>query len=250
MAITIGRIPYLSCEPFYFAMERRGLTVCDVVPSALADAALRGEIDAGPVPLADCPRLQEDFRFLSGFCLATIRKAGSVMLHAKHPIEALQGACIGIQDQAATSVHILRMLLTLKYQVQPVTYGTLADPHDAYLLMGHAGLRQRHGTPEYPYTYDLGEEWFQWTRLPCVFSRWMVRKDIARIDGLVLEDTLYESLQDWADGIFRPSSAREDLFMHPRDILEYTQGIRYFIGVTEQRAIERFQQYLDQLSRL
>jgi hypothetical protein len=38
------------------------------------------------------------------------------------------------------------------------------------------------------------------------------------------------------------------LLMHPRDILEYTQGIRYFIGVTEQRAIDRFQHYLDQLT--
>ena len=36
--------------------------------------------------------------------------------------------------------------------------------------------------------------------------------------------------------------------MHPRDILEYTQGIRYFIGVPEQRAIDRFQQYLNQLN--
>jgi len=37
------------------------------------------------------------------------------------------------------------------------------------------------------------------------------------------------------------------LLMHPRDVLEYTQGIRYFIGVTEQRSIERFRQYLAQL---
>ena len=78
--------------------------------------------------------------------------------------------------------------------------------------------------------------------------RWMVRKDIDRTDALILEDTLYTSLQDWADGLFRSSPIREDLFMHPRDILEYTQGIRYFIGVPEQRAIERFQACLEQLT--
>jgi predicted solute-binding protein len=38
--------------------------------------------------------------------------------------------------------------------------------------------------------------------------------------------------------------------MHPRDILEYTQGIRYFLGVPEQRAIERFKHYLEQLEQL
>jgi hypothetical protein len=76
----------------------------------------------------------------------------------------------------------------------------------------------------------------------------MVRKDLDRQAAAVLEDALYVGLQDWADGLFRGSEAREDLLMLPRHVLEYTQGIRYFIGVTEQRAIERFRHYLDQLS--
>ena len=94
--MKVGHIPYLSCEPFYFDMERRGIALYDVVPSAMAGAVAQGDIDAGPVPLADCFRLTDQCQYLSGFCLATIRKAGSVMLHAKHPIETLTGARIGI----------------------------------------------------------------------------------------------------------------------------------------------------------
>ena len=85
MTLKVGRIPYLSCEPFYFDMERRGIALYDVVPSAVAGAIARGDIDAGMVPLAECFHLNEQCRLLSGFCLATIRKAGSVVLHAKHP---------------------------------------------------------------------------------------------------------------------------------------------------------------------
>ena len=124
---------------------------------------------------------------------------------------------------------------------------TLDDACDAFLLVGNEGLRQRRGGRDYPYIYDLGEEWHQWTGLPFVFARWMVRKDLDRQEAPVLEDTLYGGLQDWADGLFRLRQTGQDVLMHPRDILEYTQGIRYFIGVTEQRAIERFQHYLDQL---
>jgi chorismate dehydratase len=113
--------------------------------------------------------------------------------------------------------------------------------------MGNEGLRRRGGAREYPYIYDLGEEWYQWTSLPFVFVRWLVRKDMDRKAVAVLEDTLYVGMQDWADGLFRLAKSRDDLLMHPRDILEYTQGIRYFIGVPEQRAIDRFQQYLNQL---
>jgi len=246
--MKVGRIPYLSCEPFYFEMERRGMALYDLVPSAIAGAIAQGEVDAGPVPLADCFRLADDWRFLSGFCVATIRKTGNVMLHAKQPIEALSGARIGIPAEAATSFRLLQVLLTLKYQVQPAAYVSLADASDAFLLMGNDGLRQRGGAREYPYIYDLGEEWYQWTSLPFVFVRWLVRKDMDRKDVAVLEDTLYVGMQDWADGLFRLAKSRDDLLMHPRDILEYTQGIRYFIGVPEQRAIDRFHQYLDQLN--
>ena len=65
--MKVGRIPYLSCEPFYFDMERRGIALYDVVPSAMAGAVAQGDIDAGPVPLADCFRLTEQCQYLSGF---------------------------------------------------------------------------------------------------------------------------------------------------------------------------------------
>jgi predicted solute-binding protein len=229
-------------------MERRGIALYDVLPSTMAAAAATGAIVAGPMPLTECFRLDEQFRLLSGFCLATIRKAGSVVLHARQPIEALSGARIGISGEAATAFRLLQVVLALKYQVQSVTYVTLADAYDAYLLVGHDGLRQRHGVRDYPYTYDLGEVWHQWTGLPFVFARWVVRQDLDRQAAVVLEDALYVGLQDWADGLFRSATARQDLLMHPRDILEYTQGLRYFIGVTEQRAMDRFRHYLNQLN--
>jgi chorismate dehydratase len=247
MALTVGRVPYLSCEPFYFAMERRGIALYDVMPSGLGGAAARGKIDAGPMPLAECFRLDERFRLLSEFCVATIRRAGSVVLHAKHPIQELSGGRIGIPSEAATSFRLLQVLLSLKYRLPSATYVPLEDSCDAFLLVGNAGLRQRHGVPNYPHTYDLGEEWYQWTGLPFVFARWIIRKAIDPTEAAVLEDTLYAGLQDWADGLFRSSDSRDELLMHPRDILEYTQGVRYFIGVTEQRAIELFRRYLAQL---
>jgi chorismate dehydratase len=250
MALRVGRIPYLSCEPFYFEMERRRIELHDMTPSALAEAAARGEIDAGPVPLADCRRLDGQFRFLSGFCLATIRRAGSVVLHSKLPIHELTGARVGIPAEAATSSLLMKVVLALKYQVHTAAYVMLEDADDAFLLIGSEGLRQRHGVPDYPYTYDLGEEWYQWTGLPFVFARWMVRKGIDRREVVVLEDTLYAGLQDWADGLFRSSDSRDDVLMHPRDILEYTQGIRYFLGVPERRAIDLFDRYLEQLKTL
>jgi chorismate dehydratase len=247
MPLRVARIPYLSCEPFYFEMERRGVELRDMVPSAVAGAAARGEIDAGPMPLADCSQLDEQFQFLSGFCLATVRRASSVALHSKRPIQELTGAQIGIPSEAATAALLVKVLLSLKHHVTPAAYVTLEDAHDAFLLIGREGLRQRFGAWDYPHTYDLGEEWTDWTGLPFVFARWVVRKALDPQEVTRLEDALYTGMQDWADGLFRAAQGRDDVLMHPRDILEYTQGIRYFLGVSEQRAIDRFKQYLDQL---
>jgi chorismate dehydratase len=250
MTLTVGRIPYLSCEPFYFDMAHRDLRLVDLAPSALAPALEQGVIDAGLVPVSDCFRLEGPFRLLAGFCLVTIRKTGSVWLYAKRPIEALGDACIGVTSDAATSLRLLQILLALKHQVQPQAYVTLNDPNDACLLIGNQGLRQRTGLTAYPHQYDLGEEWTAWTGLPFVFAHWMVRADLDAKDTAQLEDALYVGLQDWADGLFRFAEARDDLLMRARDILNYTQGIRYFSGRPEQRSMALFRQYHEQLQTL
>jgi hypothetical protein len=43
------------------------------------------------------------------------------------------------------------------------------------------------------------------------------------------------------------SEPREDLLMLPRDVVRYIQGLRYYIGLSEQSSIDLFRHYLKQL---
>jgi chorismate dehydratase len=228
-------------------MARRGIELREMVPSVLASAADQGTIDAGPIPVVDCDRLAERFQPVAGFCVACVKQAGSLFLYSTKPIEALQGAHIGITDEAATAPRLLHVLLRLKYQVQPAAYVSLDAPHDAFLLIGNRGLRQRRGAPGFPHTYDLGAEWHAWTGLPFVFSRWMVRKDADPKAVALLEDTLYVGLEEGVNVLYRLTEPREDLLMLPREVAAYVQSLRYHIGLSEQRAIDQFQHYLRQL---
>src|SRR5262249_44350522 len=196
MTMKVGRIPYLEYEPLYFDMARRCIAMYAMVPSQLAAAAAAGAIDAGPVPLVDCFRLEDRLQPVSGFCLACAKRAGNIFLYAKQPIEQLTGARIGITDETSTALRLLQVLLSLKYHVQPAAYVTLQDPYDAFLLIGNRALRQRGGARGYPYTYDLGEEWYRWTGLPFVYARWIARQDLAPADIAELEDALYVGLDD------------------------------------------------------
>lgn len=247
MAIKVGRVPYLHCEPFYLDMERRGIELYEMMPSALVTAAQNGEIDAGPAPLVDCFQMEDRFQPVSGFCIANSERSGSVFLYSTRPIEELGGARIGITDEDSTAPKLLQVLLNLKYQAQPEAYVSLREPNDAFLLVGNRALRQRRGARGFPHKYDLGQEWNLWTGLPFVFSRWIVRKDLDSKDIALLEDTLYVGLEDGVDSLYHLNEPRDELLMLPRDVVEYIQGIRYFIGLSEQKAIDQFRQYLKQL---
>jgi chorismate dehydratase len=240
-------VPFLYAEPFYFDMVRRGIELYEMPPSGVLSAAENGAIDAGPVPLVDCFRLEDRFQPMAGFCVACLKQAGSTFLYSSKPIDQLHGAHIGITDEASTAPQLLHVLLRLKYQVQPAAFVPLHTAHDAFLLIGNRGLRQRKGARGFPYLYDLGEEWHAWTDLPFVFSRWMVRKDADPKDIALLEDTLYVGLEEGVNTLYRLSEPREDLLMLPRDVVRYIQGLHYYIGLSEQRAIDLFRRYLKQL---
>jgi chorismate dehydratase len=247
MAIRVGRVPYLHAEPFYFDMARRGIELYEMVPSTLVASAEQGEIDAGPIPLVDSFRLADHFQPVAGFCVASVKRAGSVFLYSTRPIAALHGARIGLTDEASNAPRLLQVLLRLKYRVQPAAYVSLHDTHDALLLIGNQALRQRMGMPGFQYMYDLGEEWHAWTGLPCVFSRWMVHKGVDPKATALLQDTLYVGLEEGVNALYGLADPREDLLMLPRDIVTYIQGLRYYIGSAEQRAIDRFRSHLNQL---
>ena len=247
MTVRVARVPYLNAEAFYIDMARRGLQLHDLLPSGVAPAIKDGEIDAGPVPLVDSFHLEDRCIPVAGFCIATTELSRSVLFYSKQPVEALTGARIGVAEEATTPLRLLQVLLSLKHKVQPEAYVAMSDPHDAFLITDDQALRRRLGVRGFPYRYDLGEEWFRWTGLPFVFSRWVSRKDMEPDDFLLLEDTLYVGLEVGVEALFHESEPRDRLRMIPKDIVEYIQGIRFYIGLSERKAIDLFRRNLDQL---
>lgn len=247
MTLKVARVPYLNAEAFYVDMERRGLSLHEILPGAVASAIVEGEIDAGPAPLLDAIRVAERTKNVSGFCIATTEKAMSVLLYSKQPVEQLSGASIALPVDAETPHRLLQVLLSLKYKVQPGPYVSMNDPHEAFLITDDPALRRRLGARGFPHRYDLGYEWFQWTGLPFVFSRWIARKDLDDDDTLLLEDTLYVGLEEGVENLFHESDPRDQLLMLPKEVVEYIQGHRFFVGLSERKAINLFQDYLKQL---
>ena len=250
MAITVARIPYLGCEPFYYDMDRRGIQLLNMGPNTTASALRNGEIDSGPVPLIDCNGLGDRFQPVAGFCITAVGHSGVSVLHSKKPIAELNGSRIGLPEEASTSRSLLKILLTVKHGVEPGAFvDSNDDPgtQDASLLVGNQALRRRRGLRGFPHKYDLAEEWREWTGLPFVFCRWMVRSDMERADASQLEDAMFVGQEDWLDNLYKMSGPRDDLFMLPKDVLEHIQSLRFYMGVTEQKAIDLFSEHLNKI---
>ena len=247
MAVRVGRVIQLSFEPFYIDMERRGVELRDIRFDQVAEAIREGEIDGGPVPLTDSFDIENCAVPVTGFCLSAAARSGSNLFYSKKPIEELKGGRIALSDVDQTTVQLLQVLLAKKYQMDAPELVQTSDEHDALVISGDAALRRRRGMRGYPHRYDLGDEWHRFADLPFVFARWMRRSDMEHRDAMLLEDTLYVGLDEGVDSLFHLSDPRENLLMLARDVMEYIIGYRYFVGLSEQKSIDLFRSYRDQV---
>ena len=212
-----------------------------LVPRALSSAAADGGIDAGPLPLVTCFELGHTFKPLGDFCIATLEKARSILLYSKRPIDELSGAVVGVTGETSTSVQLMKALLSRRFRVIPRRYIGLHDgAMDAFLLIGDEALRRRRGVPGYPYLYDLGQEWHEWTGLPFVFARWVVRRDLDGEKIRWLESMLTRSIEKGLACVEEIAASRTDLGMTREEIVEYVRSFRYRLAAPELQSIEKF----------
>jgi chorismate dehydratase len=236
----VGRIAYLNVEPFFHAFPWPVVTA--LPPRALGEAVARGEVDAGPLALADVLRLGDLVQPLP-FGIAAPAGAQSVLLFADRELAALGGARIAVTAETSTSVRLLRILLALRHEARPPVLVPPDAPADAVLLIGDAALRARRRPPR-PLTIDLGLEWTAWTGLPAVFAAWAVRRDVAPSGPARLAEALAEALPAGLAHLPAIARAYPDVGLSEAEVVRYLQGFTYRLGPEEDKAIAEFRRLL------
>jgi chorismate dehydratase len=242
--VRVGRIPYLNSEPFYFDLG--GHELVSLVPRPLGQAVEAGRVDAGPLSLVDFFRLERILEPLP-LGIATNGPAQSVILFSARPPKQLDGAVVGVTDETATSVRILRLLLSAKYQVTPRAWVAAAAPSDAVLLIGDTALRAIHQGHPAPHRIDVGAEWVQWTGLPCVFARWGVRRSSGAAAAEALAQAVDASIGHGLAAVPRIAAARPDVGLDVVGVQRYLRGFTYRLGPEEERAIAELRRRLGSL---
>lgn len=235
--LRIGRIPYLNCEPFFHRL--RGHELVDLTPRRLGEAVARGELDAGPLSLADYLRLEPRLTPLP-YGIAAAGAARSVLVFSERPLAALGGARIGVTAETATSVELLRVLFTLRYEAPPVAWVTPEEPCDALLLIGDQAIRRLTAGPRAACITDLGTEWREWTGLPFVFARWAVASRVPAAERRALETTLEAALEAGLAALPEIGAKRADTGWSAAEVESYLRGFSFRLGPDEEKGAAEF----------
>jgi chorismate dehydratase len=247
--LRIGRIEYANCTPlFYLLLKQFPCTEYEFVtgvPAELNRMLLAGEIDVCPSSSIEYAYHPDRYIILPQLSISSVGAVASVLLFSKVPVEKLDGRKIRLSSESATSVNLLKILLSQRFGCS-CTY-EVAQPGDscaeedspALLLIGDSALRRSLKESDL-YVYDLGELWHAWTGYPFVFALWLCRKEVS--DGVELQDLTRQLLlaKEQVPGNLEQiaTCAKEAVWMGSDRLLAYWRdNISYELGECEQSGL-------------
>ena len=215
-ALRIGAVTYLNSKPL---VEGLGELLPQTrirldYPSRLADDLVTGELDVALIPSIEYFR-GHNYQILSDACVAAHGPVLSVKLYSRVPWGEIQ--TLALDEGSRTSATLARILLAERHGVfpklepLPLDHRTEDTSADAILLIGDRAI----SPPKERFlgTWDLGQEWFEWTGLPFVFAMWVANDgtSIARRQSPDMNGTTVHTGNGSANGKARSGFLDGDL---------------------------------------
>ncbi|HEX9219793.1 MAG TPA: menaquinone biosynthesis protein [Gemmatimonadaceae bacterium] len=261
--MKIGRIPYINCYPVYGAIDR-GLValeakLVDGVPTDLNRRMAAGELDISVVSAVEYARDADRYLLLPDLAISCDGPVRSVMLFSRYPASELTSRRVLVSRSSMTSVALLELLFENVWRAKPrfvagdaeVTDIVESNDHnaEARLVIGDAALvlGTRH-RDRYPYAYDLGQVWKEWTEQPFVFAVWVAQRTTEVKAALVAHAGLIASrnwglthLPDLAAQAHEATGVKKEICAEYLSGLDYGLSYPHLAGLTEfyRRLVER-----------
>ncbi len=261
--MKIGRIPYINCYPVYGAIDR-GLValeakLVDGVPTDLNRRMAAGELDISVVSAVEYARDADRYLLLPDLAISCDGPVRSVMLFSRYPASELTSRRVLVSRSSMTSVALLELLFENVWRAKPrfvagdaeVTDIVESNDHnaEARLVIGDAALvlGTRH-RDRYPYAYDLGQVWKEWTEQPFVFAVWVAQRTTEVKAALVAHAGLIASrnwglthLSDLAAQAHEATGVKKEICAEYLSGLDYGLSYPHLAGLTEfyRRLVER-----------
>ncbi|HEX3720478.1 MAG TPA: menaquinone biosynthesis protein [Verrucomicrobiae bacterium] len=226
-----GSVPYLNAAPLTRGLEEQ---ILFAPPSELARLLRNDELDAALLSVTEV-LLNDRYDVLDGVAVASLGEVKSVFLAHRQPLENARE--IFCDTASLASVNLLKVLLAergIEAALKPLPNYEGAAALDNVLLIGDPAIHFLRSKPAHE-IWDLGEAWFELTKLPFVYAVWALR----RIPNELLRRRLREAKNFGMDTLDYIISSRTEFDLAFRkDYLSW--HIHYHLGAEERRGIARF----------
>ena len=234
-------MPYANSLVFYAQMPPSDIELVTLPPRNMADAMVRSQLDAGPIPIYEVLKMGDAVVPICKYGVATDGDARSVLLFSEVSVDELGGKRIAVTSHTSTSVQLLRVLARDHWKVDEFELAGPDEAHDGKLVIGDAALSLRREVAgddaRYRHVYDLAGQWKLATGMPFVFARWVARSgaDVAKLEAI-----LNDSYRSGIGQINRLAQTVSIDGYSPTEIDEYIRNFIYELGQAELAAIDEF----------
>ena len=195
--LRISAISYLNTAPLMWDFEHGAagadFDIAYTLPSQCAAELARGHADIGIIPAAAYATIPH-LSILPGVAIASKKAVRSILLVSRKPLDAIN--TVALDNSSLTSVALTRILFEKRWgggrkftSLSPDLDAMLAT-HDAALLIGDPALKVDRSQYQ---TWDLADEWNQFTGKPFVFAFWAVTHAAAKESSLDLAAIFQQS---------------------------------------------------------
>lgn len=254
--VKVGRISYLNVLPIYYPLES-GLIVNDFEFVYGPPAQLNKMMSEGLMHIASNSSIEylrhaEQYLLLPDLAIGSRGPVQSVIMISRKPLERLKGCNVLVSAQTHTSAALLKILLS-EYIPLNATYETgnaterleSGEKPEAILCIGDEALNLRKHS-EYPYIFDLGEEWIRWTGLPFIFGIWTVRRDAAHREDVKQAVRDLIRAKEWGQANIEKicEMTADKTMLNLEESRSYYDGLVYDLGKIEIEGLKVFSKYL------
>jgi chorismate dehydratase len=244
--IRISAVSYLNTKPFLWGINHSkiinqfNVELNTDLPSECARKLMEGEADIGLIPVAVLPKLKS-YQIISEHCIGADGPVKTVMLYSKVPLKQIKK--IYLDYQSKTSVKLVRVLAKEFWNISPEFspamqgFETQINGKDAGVVIGDRTFSMN---GNFPFEWDLAQEWKKMTGLPFVFACWVTTKKLP-------DDFIYafnKALKIGIENIQEVTAGLSDKQM----LQEYfTRYISYSLDERKKRALKLFLQKISEL---
>lgn len=182
--ITVSLVSYTNSKPFLYGLQN-GIIKDEIVlsldtPAECARKMIAGEASVGLVPVAAIEKIP-NAKQISDYGIAAIGKVDSVLLLSN--VDLAQIKTVLLDYQSMTSVKLIKVLaknfwqISFEYENSVQGYENEIKNNVAGVIIGDRALELKNN---FPYVYDLSEEWYKFTQLPFVFAAWVTNTQLTQ----------------------------------------------------------------------